>query len=460
MAVARAILPGRSLPANTEAEKALLGGVFVDPSVMVGLRTTLRPEDFFNDVHRRVYQAMLTLDDNGKPLDLVSVADVLAREDQLERIGGPPVLMEIASYVPTAAGVGYYSEMLKGLSLRRQLIQVAGRIAEEAYEHPGEVKELLDGAEQRIMSLSQQDRQTSFVTINEAALRTVRVLEKLYKSGNAITGLASGFADLDRMTSGWQPGDLIILAGRPSMGKTSLALNMCLNAALRGSRVAIFSLEMPVEQLVMRMISSEAEIPFSRMRTGTFSRDDWYNLTRVTHLVQSTRIHLDDSPGVTLADLRSQCRKLAADPALGVDLVMIDYLQLMSGPADRARESREQEISAISRGLKMLAKELKIPIIALSQLNRSPEGRIDKRPHLSDLRESGAIEQDADVIGFIYRDEVYNKETEKKGIAEVIIGKQRNGPIGTVDLRFNGEFTKFSNLDRFHGQQQEEGGAF
>lgn len=434
-------------PHNLEAEQSVLGALMLDPEVGSSVFEVLQPEDFYRDNHRQIYLAIRSLFEQGDPIDLVTVAETLRQSGRLDQIGGIATISQIARSVPSAVNCEYYAKIVAEKSLLRQLIRSAGQIAEKGYE-PGEVATaLLEEAEKMVMDLSQRQVKDGFESIRNILLNTFEKIETLYASKGSLTGVPTYFTELDRMTSGWQPSDLIIIAARPSMGKTAFVLNMAQNAAVRANvPVALFSLEMSKEQLVQRMLCSEAMVDQQRVRTGDLLDTDWPKLTRAVGPLSEASIFIDDTVGISLAELRSKARRLKMEHGLG--LIVIDYLQLMS--LGRRSESRQQEVAQISRGLKGIARELNVPVIALSQLNRGVEQRQDKRPIMSDLLESGAIEADADVISFIYRDEYYNSDSDKKGIAEIIIAKHRNGPVGSVELGYLKEFTKFVNLDRQH----------
>ncbi|AFQ46427.1 replicative DNA helicase [Desulfosporosinus meridiei] len=434
-------------PQNLEAEQAVLGAMMLDPEAGSSVFELLQPDDFYRDNHRLMFSAIRDLSEKGDPVDLVSVAEALHRQGRLEQVGGITTISEIARSVPTAANVEYYARIVSEKSLLRQLIRATSSILERGYEPGEEAHSLLEEAEKLILDLSRQRVKDGFSAIRDVLLDTFEKIEYLYANKGNLTGVPTFFTDLDRMTSGWQPSDLVIIAARPSMGKTALVLNMAQNASVRAKvPVAIFSLEMSKEQLVQRMLCGEAMVDQQRVRTGDLLDTDWPKLTRAVGPLSDAPIFIDDTVGISLAELRSKSRRLKTEHNLG--MIIIDYLQLLS--VGKKSESRQQEVAQISRALKGLARELKVPVIALSQLNRGVEQRQDKRPIMSDLLESGAIEADADVISFIYRDEYYHPESEKKGIAELIIAKHRNGPVGAVELGFLKEFTKFVNLDRQH----------
>jgi len=434
-------------PHNLEAEQAVLGAMMLEPEAGSSVFEILQPEDFYRDTHRLIFSAIGELFEKGDPIDLVSVAEILRQQGRLEQVGGIATISEIARSVPSAANVEYYAKLVTEKALLRQLIRATSSILERGYEPGEEARGLLEEAEKLILDLSRRRVKDGFSFIRDILLQTFEKIEYLHANKGNLTGVPTFFTELDRMTSGWQPSDLVIIAARPSMGKTAMVLNMAQNAAVRAKvPVAIFSLEMSKEQLVQRMLCGEAMVDQQRVRTGDLLDADWPKLTRAVGPLSDAPIFIDDTVGISLAELRSKARRLKLEHNLG--MVIIDYLQLLS--VGKKTESRQQEVAQISRTLKGLARELKVPVIALSQLNRGVEQRQDKRPIMSDLLESGAIEADADVISFIYRDEYYNHDSEKKGIAELIIAKHRNGPVGTVELGFLKEFTKFVNLERQH----------
>ncbi|MDP4126820.1 MAG: replicative DNA helicase [Bacillota bacterium] len=434
-------------PHNLEAEQAVLGAIMLEPEAGSSVFEMLQPEDFYRDNHRIIFSVLRDLFEKSDPIDLVSVAESLRQQGRLEQVGGIATISEIARSVPSAANVGYYAKIVTEKALLRQLIRATSSILERGYEPGEEARGLLEEAEKLILDLSRRRVQDGYSFIRDVLLETFEKIEYLYANKGSLTGVPTFFTDLDRMTSGWQPSDLVIIAARPSMGKTAIVLNMAQNAAVRAKvPVAIFSLEMYKEQLVQRMLCGEAMVDQQRVKTGELLDTDWPKLTRAVGPLSDAPIFIDDTVGISLAELRSKARRLKMEHNLG--MVIIDYLQLLS--VGKRTESRQQEVAQISRTLKGLARELQVPVVALSQLNRGVEQRQDKRPIMSDLLESGAIEADADVISFIYRDEYYNPNSEKKGIAELIIAKHRNGPVGTVELGFLKEFTKFVNLDRQH----------
>lgn len=430
-------------PQNIEAEQSVLGAMLLDNDAVTKVLEFLGAEAFYREGHRKIFSAMVELYQKNEPADLVTVTNVLKNNNALEDVGGPEYLANLAAGVPTAANVIYYARIVYEKSVLRHLISSATEIVERGYSEGGEVDVFLDEAERIIFECAQKKVKQSFYSIKDIVKDSFKTIEKLYERKELITGVPTGYTELDRLTAGLQASELIILAGRPSMGKTALALNMMAYAAVQMNiPSAIFSLEMSKEQLVQRLLCSEAKVSGSKLRGGFLAESDWPKLTRAAGSLSESPIYVDDTPAITVLEMRAKARRLQKDK--GIKLIIVDYLQLMKGVG--RLESREREISEISGSLKALAKELKVPVIAVSQLNRAVENRQDKRPQMADLRESGAIEQDADVIMFIYRDEVYNRETTEKGIAEVIIGKQRNGPIGFTKLAFLNDFTRFENL--------------
>jgi replicative DNA helicase len=389
---------------------------------------------------------MLGLAERAEPVDLITLAEALRQRGELADVGGAAYLAELAERVPTAANVANYARIVRDKAILRNLITTATGIATRGYDPGSDVKELLDRAEADILALSDQEVKPAFVRIDALLSQTFRDIDRLHAQQQAVTGVTSGFVDLDKMTAGLQPSDLVIIAARPSMGKTAFALNIAENAALKADAgVAVFSLEMPKEQLAMRMLCSEARVDLARVRTGHLTDREFKELAQAAARLSYAPIYVDDTPALTVLELRAKARRLWRDPNTKLKLVVVDYLQLMR--SSEGKDSREQEISEISRSLKALAKELHVPVVALSQLNRQVESRSPPKPRLSDLRESGAIEQDADVIAFIYREEAYDPETDRKGLAEIIIAKQRNGPVGSVELTFLREFTRFENRE-------------
>lgn len=432
-------------PQNIEAEQAVLGAIFLEPSALTLASEILIPEDFYRAAHQKIYNTMLKLSDLGKAVDLITVTEDLAATNLLEDTGGVSYLSELAASVPTAANIEYYAKIVEEKSLLRRLIRTATGIAQDSYSREDEVEALLGEAEKSILEVAQRKNAGAFHNIKDVLVRTYDNIEVMHNRVGDITGIATGFRDLDKMTAGFQRNDLIIVGARPSVGKTAFALNIAQNVAVKtGENVAIFSLEMGAEQLVMRMLCAEGNIDAQRLRTGSLTDDDWGKLTMAMGSLSNAGIYIDDTPGVRISDIRSKCRRLAQEHGLG--MILIDYLQLILG-SGRSGENRQQEVSEISRSLKQLARELKVPVIALSQLSRGVEQRQDKRPMMSDIRESGSIEQDADIVAFLYREDYYDKESENKNIIEIIIAKQRNGPVGSVQLAFVKEYNKFVNLE-------------
>jgi replicative DNA helicase len=433
-------------PQNIEAEQAVLGAIFLEPSSLTMASEILIPEDFYRAAHQKIFNVMLKLNDLGKAVDLITVTEELAASKLLEDTGGVSYLSELAGSVPTAANIEYYARIVEEKSLLRRLIRTATGIASDGYSREDEVEALLSEAEKSILEVAQRKNAGAFHNIKDVLVRTYDNIELMHNRVGDITGLETGFVELDRMTAGFQRNDLIIVGARPSVGKTAFALNIAQNVAKKtGENIAIFSLEMGAEQLVMRLLCAEGNIDAQRLRTGSLTDEDWGKLTMAMGSLASTGIFIDDTPGVRISDIRSKCRRLKQEHGLG--MILIDYLQLILG-SGRSGENRQQEVSEISRSLKQLARELQVPVIALSQLSRGVEQRQDKRPMMSDIRESGSIEQDADIVAFLYRDDYYDKESEAKNIIEIIIAKQRNGPTGTVQLAFVKEYNKFVNLER------------
>ncbi len=439
------LLADRMPPQNIEAEQAVLGAIFLEPSSLTVASEVLIPEDFYRAAHQKIFDVMLNLNDKGKAVDLVTVTEELAAAKLLEDTGGVSYLSELAASVPTAANIEYYAKIVEEKSLLRRLIRTATTIASDGYSREDEVESLLSEAEKSILEVAQKKKAGAFHNIKDVLVRTYDNIETIANRVGDVTGIPTGFAELDRMTAGFQRNDLIIVGARPSVGKTAFALNIAQNVATKAQEnVAIFSLEMGAEQLVMRMLCAEGNINAQNLRTGSLTDEDWGKLTMAMGSLSNSGIFIDDTPGVKIGELRSKCRRLKQEHGLG--MILIDYLQLILGDG-RSGENRQQEVSEISRSLKALARELEVPVIALSQLSRGVEQRQDKRPMMSDIRESGSIEQDADIVAFLYRDDYYDKESENKDIIEIIIAKQRNGPVGTVQLAFVKEYNKFVNLE-------------
>lgn len=445
--------PLKKPPHSAEAEQSIIGGLMLENQVWDKVNTKLCEADFYRTEHRILYRAITELASKNQPFDVVTLLDTLKSNHALDDAGGEAYLFELANNTPSVANVSAYADIVREKSVQRQLIGVATEIADSAY-NPGnrEVSDLLDFAESKVFAIAEQTASEGGPEVIKSILvRAVEKIDALYHSGDSITGLATGLTDLDELTSGLQPSDLIIVAGRPSMGKTTLVMNIAEHAAIKSSKpVLVFSMEMPGDSLAMRMMSSLGRIDQHRIRTGKLDDDDWPRVTSAVHMLSEAPLFIDDTAALSPAEMRARARRLVKEHgALG--LIVVDYLQLMKVPGFKA-DNRTAEISEISRSLKSLAKELCVPVVALSQLNRSLEQRQDKRPLMSDLRESGAIEQDADLICFIYRDEVYNEDSPDKGTAEIIIAKQRNGPIGKVRVAFLGKYTRFEDL-AFNGYQ-------
>jgi replicative DNA helicase len=438
-------------PHSVEAEQSVLGGLLLEASALDKISDLMTADDFYRQEHRLIFRQIVRLHELAKPVDVITVAESLEIAGELDKVGGLPYLGSLAQNVPSAANIRRYGEIVRERSIMRKLAEVGSDIASSAYNPTGrDAAQLLDEAESKVFEIAEAGSKgkEGFITMPPLLSQVVERIETLYARDNPsdITGTATGFTDLDRKTSGFHPGDLIIIAGRPSMGKTALAINIAENVALDSKLpVAIFSMEMGASQLATRMIGSVGKLNQQDLRTGRLQDDDWGRLTHALGKLNDAPIHIDESAALSSLDLRARSRRLHRQNN-GLGLIVVDYLQLMSSNLGKASENRATEISEISRSLKALAKELHVPVVALSQLNRSLEQRTDKRPVMSDLRESGAIEQDADLILFIYRDEVYNSDSPSQGKAEIIIGKQRNGPIGQVELAFRGEYTRFDNL--------------
>ncbi len=432
-------------PQSAEAERSLLGALLLDPDAFDEIANEVTPEDFYKESHRHIFRSMQKLVARQEAVDVVTLTAQIMDEGLIEAVGGKAYLASLSNEVPTAANVGYYSAIVAKKSMLRKLIGLSGEISEECYGEVDELEAFLNTVESRLLALNKERAESRVKSLKEVVKAAYFHIEQLSEREEKITGVASGFLDLDNKTAGWQHSDLIIVAARPAMGKTAFCLNMAANAATRFGKVVLFcSLEMSAQQLAMRLLASEARVDVSRIRTGQLKEHEWRRLIQATATLSKAPIYIDDTPALNPQTLLSRARRVKVEA--GLDMIIIDYLQLMGSSAPIS--SREQQISEISRTLKLIAKELNIPVIALAQLNRGVESRADKRPMLSDLRESGAIEQDADIIAFVYRDEYYNEDSEAKGIAEIIIGKHRSGSTGTVQLRFFPEFTRFENLAR------------
>lgn len=438
---------GKIPPHDVEAEQAVIGSMLTDKDAISSAIEVLKPEDFYREDNKVIYEAILNLYNRAEPVDIITLKIELQSMKQLEAIGGLEYIAQLPDKVPTTANVEQYIKIVEEKSALRALIKTANDLISLGYDQTQEVEEILDTAEKRIFDVIQNRNQKGYTAIKDILVDSFTQLEQLYNQKQHITGTPTGFADLDYITAGLHPSDLIIVAARPAMGKSAFALNIATNAAVRANTpVAIFSLEMSKEQMTNRILCSEAMVDSNKVRTGKIEDDDWTKLAEASGALSTSQIFIDDTPGISVMEIRAKCRKLKLEKNIG--LVVIDYIQLVQGSSKR-NSSREQEISEISRSLKILAKEIGVPVIALSQLSRSVEQRPDHRPMLSDLRESGAIEQDADIVMFLYRDDYYNEDSEKKNMAEVILAKHRSGSTGTVELAWLGSYTKFANLDKY-----------
>ncbi|WP_297521706.1 replicative DNA helicase [uncultured Clostridium sp.] len=433
----------KSLPQSIEAEQAVLGAMMVERNAIAKSAEALSADDFYRESHKIVFKGIVEMFQKDDAVDQVTLIEYLKSNDMLEKAGGITYIAEMEAGVLSTENIGEYITIVADKAVLRRLIKASTEIISSCYNEQGDVMKVVDSAEKRIFDISETKNSGDFESISSVLERGFEEIERLYKNKGQTTGVGSGFNDLDSKTSGFQSGEMILIAARPSMGKTTFALNIAEHAALKeGKSVVIFSLEMSKEQLAYKLLCSQASVDMLSLRTGQLEDKDWENIARAAGPLSSAKIYIDDTAGVSIMEMRSKCRKLKAEH--GVDLILIDYLQLMSGSGE---ESRQQEVSEISRNIKAIAKEMKCPVIALSQLSRAPEQRADHRPMLSDLRESGSIEQDADLVMFLYRDEYYNKETDEKNIAECIVSKQRNGPVGTVKLAWLGQYSRFGNLD-------------
>jgi replicative DNA helicase len=435
--------PERTLPHSLDAEKSVLGAILIQNDAFNAAAELIDSRDFFRDAHRRIFDKMVVLSERGQPIDFITLKEELARGGDLEEVGGPAYITSLADGVPRSTNVEHYARIVKEKAVLRNLIFSANRIITHAYEGEQEADLLLDEAEKAIFEIAEDRIREGFVPLRDLVQQSFATIEQLQQHKGLVTGVPTGFVDLDEMTSGLQPSDLVILAARPSMGKTSLVLNIAQHVGVHaGMTVGFFSLEMSKEQLFLRMLTSEARIDAHRFRSGHLAEKDYGKLSHTLGMLAEAKVYIDDSAAVGVLEMRAKARRLMAEH--GLQLLIVDYIQLMQG---RGRfENRQQELASISRSLKGLAKELNVPIVALSQLSRAPEARSDHRPQLSDLRESGALEQDADVVLFIYREDVYEATNENAGVAELIVGKQRNGPTGTIKLAFIREHTRFENL--------------
>ena len=440
----QAVIPGGRVPPHQlDAERSVLGAMLQSPDAVMLAQESLKPEDFYDPAHREIFDAMVYLTAQSRPVDLITLDEELTRRGRLDGVGGLDYLIELSRFVPTTANTGAYIRIIDEKSTLRKLIVATGDISQKCYAAEEETGDILADAEKQIYDITMRKGGEMLLPIQSVLLDTYERIEELARNKGKIEGVPTGYPDLDRMLTGMHPGEFILVAGRPSMGKTSLGMNIVENAAIRhGAKVAVFSLEMPAEQLVMRMLCSEAKVDMQSVRRGTLTMEDWERLTDAMVPIARSQIYIDATSGLSVAEVRSKARRLQMEH--GLDLIMIDYLGLMTGSSKSG--SRQEEVSGISRGLKGLAQELKVPVVVLSQLSRANAGRSDHRPILSDIRDSGAIEQDADVVMFIHRESYYDPETEKKNIAEVIIAKQRNGPLGTVELGWAPEYTQFVNL--------------
>ena len=434
-------------PQNIDAEQAVLGAMLIKKEAIAEVSQLLRPEDFYRDAHKIIYEAMLTLFNRNEPADIVTVTNYLNNESQLDKVGGIAFVTALANVVPTAANVIYHANIVREKADLRHLINTATDIAGMAYEAADDVADVIDKSEKMIMEVANRQNVSAFTPMKDIVIETFDKINLLYESKGGLTGIPSGFRDLDALTSGLQASDLILVAARPSMGKTAFTLNIAANVALKSKKtVAFFSLEMSKQQLVQRMLCSEGGIDSQKLKKGDLSNEDWDKLVRTADRVSSAPLYIDDTAGITVMELRSKARRLKAEH--GLDLIIIDYLQLMQGRGRGGSDNRQQEISEISRSLKAVARELNVPVIALSQLSRSVESRQIKRPMLSDLRESGSLEQDADIVMFLYREDYYDPETANKNITEVIVAKHRNGPVDTIKMFFTKQFTRFNDLSK------------
>jgi replicative DNA helicase len=437
----------RMPPQNIDAEQAVLGAMLIKKEAIAEVSQLLRPEDFYRDAHKIIYEAMLALFNRNEPADIVTVTNYLDKENKLDKVGGITFVTALANIVPTAANVNFHANIVREKADLRHLINTATDIAGMAYEATDDVSDVIDKSEKMIMEVANRQNVSAFTPMQEIVMETFDKINTLYESKGGLTGISCGFKDLDALTSGLQASDLILVAARPSMGKTAFTLNIAANVALKEKKtVAFFSLEMSKQQLVQRMLCSEGGIDSQKLKNADLSTEDWEKLVRTADKVSAAPLYIDDTAGITVNELRSKARRLKAEH--GLDLIIIDYLQLMQGRSKGGSDNRQQEISEISRSLKAVARELNVPVIALSQLSRSVESRQIKRPMLSDLRESGSLEQDADIVMFLYREDYYDPETANKNITEVIVAKHRNGPVDTVKMFFKKEFTRFNDLSK------------
>ena len=444
----------RVLPHNIEAERSVIGSMIMDKDAITTASELLIGKDFYQNQYGILYDTMIELYNEGKPVDLVTLQNKVKEKDIPEELCSVEFIRELVTAVPTSANIKHYANIVKEKALLRRLIRITEGIANDCYLNKDKTESILESAEKQVFDIVQNRSTGDFVSIKDIVIQSLESIESAAKNKGSVTGVPTGFYDLDYKTAGLQPSDLIIVAARPSMGKTAFVLNIAEHVAVKQKiTTVIFSLEMSKDQLVKRVISMNSKVDSQAIRTGDLQDEDWMKIVESAKDIGDSNLVIDDTPGISVQELRSKCRKLKLEHNLG--LIIIDYLQLMSGGSRRA-ESKQQEIAEISRSLKAIAREVNAPVIALSQLSRAVEQRPDKRPMMSDLRESGAIEQDADVVMFIYRDDYYNKESKDAGVSEIIIGKQRNGPTGTVKLRWLSQFTKFANLDRSYYDREEE----
>ena len=439
---------GRVLPNNLEAEQSVLGACFLSKYALQKAGENLTSDAFYNDKNGKIFSTMISLMEENTPIDLTTVTSALKKKNELTEVGGVEYLTEIVNFVPTASNIDYYIKTVEDAALLRRLIETATEIATEGYRTDETVNEILDSSEKKILNIVKNRKSSEFRTIKDVLIKTQSDLERLSENKGEITGLATGWYDFDKLTTGLHPNEFIIIAARPAMGKTAFALNLATNIAMNQDKsVAVFNLEMSAEQLAMRILSSVGQLEGFKLRTGNLMNNDWKRINEAVSQLSTTNLVIDDTPGITIGEIRAKCRRLASSEK-GLALIVIDYLQLISGGKNYGT-NRQQEVSDISRSLKTLALELGVPVIALSQLSRSVEAREDKRPLMSDLRESGSIEQDADIVAFLYRDDYYNKEArteDNNSISELIIGKHRNGPTATVELLFKKNTSTFLNL--------------
>ncbi|MEI6079437.1 MAG: replicative DNA helicase [bacterium] len=449
----------RMPPQNLEAEQCVLGAMLLEGSASYEVMDILKEDDFYRDAHKKLFASVKKLVDKNEPVDLVTLQDELKRSNELEAVGGVGYLSEVLAIVPTAANAAYYAKIVRDKAIERKLLTTCTAIINDIYNSGFETDALTSEAESKIYSVKGERSMGQYFAVKDVTKEYFKKIEELYQKGEKVIGVSTGYKDIDELTGGFKPGQLIIIAARPSMGKTALAMNFARNSAIRhNNAIAVFSLEMSKEEVLGRLIGSEARIDITRLTSGRIEENEWGKLTDAASRLSETMIYIDDTSALTPGEIRSRCRRIKAQHGK-LDMVIIDYLQLMRGSTNSKSQNREQEIADISRTLKALAKEMEVPVIALSQLNREVDKRTDKRPFLSDLRESGAIEQDADMIIFLYRDEVYHKETEWKGVAEIIISKNRSGPQGNIKLTWLSRYTSFENYVEGDGYGVDISGA-